>query len=587
MPEPTSLFPTSSKKSQSLLSQDPNNPQTYFNAFNQFTHSEYLLPISALAGIFAYKFFKGLKGPAPITGSAYWAKAEHVKRAKELCLKSNASPDPLEVSFLVGNVPLFDVVTSVLTFGAPKTGKSHSILNQLIFENLRDGNPQAIVDLQYPIQTSMFVAIAEEFGYLPEDIHVFVPGMPESEIWNACQEAKGLKSLGKAAQIQDNATEGDVKKDDFFSPGVKFLLAALMSMSRQIEGLDSLLGCRALLNLDNFLDRLEYHRDKLDLIDPWANAKFDQLKASKDSPETAASLKAATQIFFSLFTDESIVPAIHGKTSFPLYLEGKKLLIIGAPPDLRPITAPILMALLNDVVEANAQPGRKDTLQIAMDEAFAVRYMRLITDANENRKYGIYFNIAGQNLNQCKEKFGEAGMRNLLTAFGNKCWFNPRENESAKYLETSLGDKITRKTNYTHGNSGDKSNTSSTTTEVSRKLYAMADILKIPQGVMIGQLTGISSEAEEYIPWKVKVKPSSLYLEMTKWARGQWEFTRKQLIKRSPQVSADGLLQSTRFAAEAFLPPPGFTSPKSDEQILQEEEERLRKKQEVLMRNLA
>ncbi|NJM75592.1 MAG: type IV secretory system conjugative DNA transfer family protein [Acaryochloridaceae cyanobacterium RU_4_10] len=194
---------------------------------------------------------------------------------------------------------------------------------------------------------------------------------------------------------------------------------------------------------------------------------------------------------------------------------------------------------------------------------------------NENRKYGVYFNVAAQNINQCKKKFGDEGMKNLLTGFGHKFWFNPRENDSARYLETSLGSKITRKTNYTYGMSGERANNSSTTTEVERKLYTMADILKIPRGVMIAQTSGISTPTEEYIPWKVKVKPSKLYKEMIPWATGQWEFTRKQLIKRSPQVPADDVLRSTRFAAEALLPSAKASAQKSAEEILREEQERL------------
>ena len=520
MPEPTSSLPKSSQSG--LLSQDPSNPQTYGNAFYQFTHSEFLLPVAVITALLTYRFVNGLKGPKKIQGSAYWAKPEHIKRAKELCLKSKASDDPLEHSFLVGNVPIFDVVTSVVTWGAPKTGKSFGILNQLIFENLLAGNPQVIVDLQYPVQTSMFIPIALELGYKPEDIFLFVPGLPESQVWNACEQAKGLKSLSTAAQIQDNSSEGDIKKDDFFSPGVKVLLAGLMSMARHVKGLDSLLGCRAILNLPNILDRLIFHQEMLDSKDEWANAKFDQFKASKDSAETAASLKAATQIFFSLFTDEAIAPAIVGKTSFPLYLEEKKLLIIAATPELRPTTAPILMALLNDVVDANAIENRKDILQFAIDEVFSVQYRRLAEDVNQLRKLGIYFNIAGQNLNQGKQKCGEEGIKNLLTGFGHKFWFNPRENDSAKYMSETLGDKILRRTNRTTGSSGGKTSSSETTSEVSRKLFTQAEILKIPQGVMIAQTAGISTPTEEYIPWKVKVQPSKLYLEMTRWAKGQW-----------------------------------------------------------------
>jgi type IV secretory pathway TraG/TraD family ATPase VirD4 len=359
-------------KNDSFLSMDPNNPQTYANGFNQLLHSEYAAPVALLAAIGAYQLFLHLKGPVPIKGSAFWAKPEHIRRAKKLCLEQNANSDPLEISYQLGNIPLFDAVTSVITFGAPKTGKSFGVLNQLIFENLRKGMPQCIVDLQYPVQTSMFVAIAQEFGYAIEDIHLFVPGMPESGVWNATETAEGIKALEMSGLIQDNASEADVKKDDFFSPGVKFLLAGLMSMCRHVPGLDNLLGCRAVLNIPDLGARLEMHRDKLDLIDPWANSMFDQFKASLGAAETEASLRAATQIFLSLFANKQIAPSINGKTSFPFRLEGKKLLIIGAPPDLRRTTAPLLMALLSQIVEANATPGRTDTLQIAIDEVFSV-----------------------------------------------------------------------------------------------------------------------------------------------------------------------------------------------------------------------
>ena len=122
MSEPSSLFPKSAQGS-SVLAQDPSNPQTYFNGFNQFTHSEYFIPVTAVAALLAYQFMKGLKGPRKIEGSAYWAKAEHIKRAKELCLKSNASADPFEVSFQLGNIPLFDVVTSAPNLWSAEDGE--------------------------------------------------------------------------------------------------------------------------------------------------------------------------------------------------------------------------------------------------------------------------------------------------------------------------------------------------------------------------------------------------------------------------------------------------------------------------------
>ncbi|NJM78401.1 MAG: type IV secretory system conjugative DNA transfer family protein [Acaryochloridaceae cyanobacterium RU_4_10] len=184
----------------------------------------------------------------------------------------------------------------------------------------------------------------------------------------------------------------------------------------------------------------------------------------------------------------------------------------------------------------------------------SVQYKRLITDVNENRKYGVWFNVAAQNLKQCKKKYGEEDMSNLLTGFGTKIWFNPKENDSAKHLSTALGNEIKRKTNYTYGTSGEKENTSRSTSESKKELFSVAQILKLPQKWAIVQSQGVSSNTEENIPWKVKFKPSPEYMGMTKWAKGEWEYTREQLIARSPQLPADGILAATRFAAEAFLP---------------------------------
>jgi type IV secretory pathway TraG/TraD family ATPase VirD4 len=535
---------------QTFMETDPSNPQTYVKGFDSFVKSEYAGPGLALVAYGLFRLYRAIKGPAPIKGSSFWAKPKHLKKARKLVKQYKKSKNILEKSYMLGNIPLYRAITSVFCCGAPDSGKSFGIHNQLIFENLRDGNPQVITDLQYPEQTSMFVAIAQQFGYAPEDIHLFVPGVEESEIWNLCESADDVKALEMSALIQENASEDDVKKDDFFSPGVKFLLAATMSICRQVKGLDNLLGCRAILNLDDLTDRLKYNRAKLDSIDPWSNAMFDQFKGSAKAEETEASLKAATQIFLSMFANKRIAPAVVGETSFPLYLTGKKLLIIGSPPDLRKTTAPLLTALLSQIVEANAVPEREDALQIAIDECFSIKYKRIITDANENRKYGVYFNLAAQNINQCKEKFSETGMRNFLTAMGHKFWYNPRELESAKYLENVLGSEIKRKTNYTYG----EKSTSSTTTEVERKLITLAQIMKIPQGVMIAQTRGISSETEEYIPHKTKVKVSPLYARMTQWAKTEWEFTQAQLIARSPQKPVDHLLEETRLAAEALLP---------------------------------
>ena len=175
---------------------------------------------------------------------------------------------------------------------------------------------------------------------------------------------------------------------------------------------------------------------------------------------------------------------------------------------------------------------------------------------------------APQNLTQMRSKFGENDTESLLTGAGTKIWYNPRSNVSAQYLETALGSEQFRETQYTTGSSGGKGSTSSTKQVKDRKLISVHQILKLPQGVAIIQSRGVSGKGEEYIPWKVKVKPDKTYIKMMKWGAGQWKFTRAQLEKYSPQQPPDGmLLTRARKAAEDLLPAPqAATAPQAQTQ---------------------
>ena len=137
--------------------------------------------------------------------------------------------------------------------------------------------------------------------------------------------------------------------------------------------------------------------------------------------------------------------------------------------------------------------SRLTPLQIAIDELPMVTYPKLIDEINQIRKFGVFFNLAAQNLTQMRSKFGENDTESLLTGAGTKIWYNPRSNVSAQYLETALGSEQYRETQYTTGSSGGKGSTSSSKQVKERKLISQSiSILKLPQGVAIIQSRGIS-----------------------------------------------------------------------------------------------
>jgi type IV secretory pathway TraG/TraD family ATPase VirD4 len=512
------------------------------------------LAIMLLAG--GYLAWDALKGPGPIKGSAYWANAGHIKRAKFLCKLQNIRMKPGKISYLLGNLPVYGAQTSMLSFGAPETGKSFGTLNQAIYKHLKLGQPEVIVDLQYPEQTQHFIPIALKFGYKPEDIHLFVPGEDTSGIWNPTQCAVGSKALEMAKSANANIKPPDAKSDGYFDPALESLLAGLMSTCRNIPGLDSILGCSAIASLPDLVKRIDENFDKLRAISVWDTKFYNQFRSNLRSEKTAANIVASLQNVIESVSTEDLYPCMSGDTTIPLFMDGKQLLIIGCTQKYRQSVSPILVMLLEQIIVANAVHGRKTNLQIAIDELNAINISKLKFYLNENRKYGVFFNLATQTITQLQDRYGEKGARAIMTACGFKAFFNPRENETAEYLQKALGTYKYRSPEHSSGYSGGKSSSNRSNPIKEMPLFSSDRAQKMPQGVAVFQTRGISSKSEEYIPWKTKIYPDEQYLVDMEEAKQEWhEHTEAALKRRSPvqKSSPEDLLQSIKIA-EGFLP---------------------------------
>jgi type IV secretion system protein VirD4 len=548
---------------------DPNNPASILKALPEIATGKYGVTLGALAALGLYTLYtqSDRHRHKPLKGSAYWAGKEHLSNAKRLMLEDLAANEVGRLSYQLGNLPLYDAITSLLTFGAPKSGKSYGVLNQAIYAHLKQGKPQVIVDLQYPTQTSIFVPMAQHLGYAPKDINLFVPGEKTSGIWNMVKHASGSRAGEMTQLLQANTRVEGAREDGFFGPAGRYLISGTMSTCRNIPGLDDVLGCQAFLSFDDLPARLLEQREKLMRRDPWSYNLFTQFLANARSEKTASSIVGSALNLFTQFCSKDIAPSVTGKTSFPLYMEGKQLLIIGCTPTLRKTVSPLIMALLSLVVSTNAVRDRKDELQVAIDEFPAVKYPALIEQTNEIRKFYVSFNLAAQSINQIRKSFSHEETENLLTAAGSKFWFNPRSNDSAEYLQKSLGTKRYRTTEYSSGQSSGKPSSNRSSQIREKPLFYAHEIQKLKQGATIIQTRGLSSKTEEYIPLKMQLKPSKEYMRLVKKAQASWPFTEKQLSRYSPQVHVDGyiLLRGYLDSAEALLPEP--QDPDKDEAV--------------------
>jgi type IV secretory pathway TraG/TraD family ATPase VirD4 len=521
---------------KTILGVDPNQPQQWGNTFDALVHSKYAKPLFLIAVLGVYLLIKDMQGLPKLKDSAYWANKTHLKRCRTLCVEQNKKGGFDNISLdLAKNLPLYDVVTSLITIGAPKTGKSYGATLAALYAHLKLKAPAILVDVQYPVQTAQVVSMARELGYAAKDIYIFAPGCPESEVWNICEHAQGSQASNLAKMLNENfATTGGGKGDRFFDPAGEALISGVLQLARTISGLDDIAGCQAILGLDELPKRIRANEDK---IDPWVYRAFMQLLSTEKSEKTAASIAGIAANLFKRFIEEDIAPALIGKSSFPMYLDGPKLLVLGVRPDLREVIMPIQMALLSLLVDINSVPGRNHPLQVCFDELAAASYRTLPSRINENRKYGIYFNLAFQNLAQLIDKYGKDLTTAILGACGTQILFNPREQETAKLISDIVGTERYRESQKSRSTTGGKTSTSTSKHIKDRPLISPYRVRKMGQGRAIVLNAGYRSETgeEEYIPYKLKINVFKEYKDLTKWSAAQWPHAKSVLAQRSPQ----------------------------------------------------
>jgi TraM recognition site of TraD and TraG len=420
----------------------------------------------------------------------------------------------------------------------------------------------------------LFIPIVQALGYDPENIYIWVPGEDTSQIYNPVEHAIGDLADVQAEQQYENSRPVGAKPDEFFSDAAKLFLSASMCMSNAISNQHGIpfgfLLIKAIGGLNSIVKRLEYNKERLREVDFWAYDKFAQLIATGTSEKTVDSTRGAMGNMVGKLST-GVLRSMVGKTSFPLYLDGPKLLIIGCRSQLCPVVAPYLMSCLKTVVQVNAVHGRQTPIQIAFDELPKMDYKSLPEDVNELRKFGVYFNVAAQTPMQLKKRYGNEGLGALMTGFGHSGWYSTgiAEKEASEYLEHILGKEKYREKQYSSGYSGGKSNNSTSNPIKERPLMPAHEIRKMPPQNLIWLSPGFSKTngstwdaqiKEVGIPWKTKIQVDPHYAAMVEMAAAEWPFVEAQLKKYSPQVSIEELqgylVEAERIAAEYFALPP-------------------------------
>jgi type IV secretory pathway TraG/TraD family ATPase VirD4 len=439
--------------------------------------------------------------------------------------------------------------------GAPGSGKTFSVIDPMIRSVIDQGFPICLYDFKFPGgQAGIHAAYARNRGY---DVRIFAPGFEGTESCNLLDFLKSADDSETAGQIAKvlnsnfSLNGGKGGEDPFFQLSGDQLIKAVLQLAKLSEFPD-FLTCQKILALDSseLIDRVRAAN-----ISPWVKTSWDQFMSMRESEKTAASVAAIASLMFTNFVSPDILPCLCGKSTIPLDLEGKQMIIFGMDQNRRDIIGPILATVLHMIVTRNIAKKRVDPLAVFLDELPTLSLPSLVNWLNESRSAGFCGVLGYQNMTQLEKAYGKENSRAILSGCNTKFIFNPGEYESAKYFSDYLGDEEVRYRQKSRSSSKGGGSSSSSEQDKTKKLFSPEEMLKLPAGHCIFINPAYANQHEASVPMKLKVEIGDG--EMQRRAYGEANFHRviKELKKkvRHTQITGDDI--KARIAAlDRFIP---------------------------------
>lgn len=483
--------------------------------------------------------------------------------------------------FISPNSTLYvpDAQRGIAVIGAAGSGKTFSVIDPLIRSAFDQGFPMLLYDFKFPAQTKRAVAYAIKRGYT---VKVFAPGFSESETCNPLdllRDEEDAIAAGQLTQVISRNFDkgGNASSDKFFEEAGDSLVEGILLVTKAIKTLTGedkycdLMMAQAILSLPNLPVRLEAaSKNKLKV---WTSRPLSQLISVKDSEKTAASIIGTAQRMFQRFLKRDFVGAFCGKTTLPLDLDGKQLIIFGLDRNNRDIVSPLLAAILHMIVTRNITRTipRLDPLIVALDELPTFYLPALVNWLNEGREDGFVGILGYQDIAQLEKVYGKELARAILGGTATKFIFNPQDPESAKLFSDYLGEMEIKFSSKSRSSGKGGGSRSSNEHHQKRHLLEPAQFAKMGTGRAVIINPAYTRGTEAYVPLLQSVKVPSDDISEMNWSESKWEFVRERLIQNnSLQISDDERSQQfleRRELAEQLFPVPESSSLASPEEL--------------------
>ncbi|HEY9690637.1 MAG TPA: type IV secretion system DNA-binding domain-containing protein [Oculatellaceae cyanobacterium] len=434
-----------------------------------------------------------------------------------------------------------DAQRGIAAIGAAGSGKTFSVIDPLVRSALDQGFPMCLYDFKYPAQTKRAVAYAMKRGYT---VRVFAPGFPESEVCNPLDLLKDEEDAIAAGQMSNvisrnfDKSGGNAASDKFFEEAGDNLIEGILLVTKAVKilmGGDDrycdLMMAQAILSLNNLPTRLEVaSKDKLKV---WTTRPLSQIISVKDSQKTVASIVGTAQRIFQRFLKKDFVGAFCGRTTLPLDLDGKQLIIFGLDRNNRDIVGPLLAAILHMVVSRNVSrtTPRKDPLVVVLDELPTLYLPALVNWLNENREDGFCGILGYQNISQLEKAYGKELAQAIVGGTATKFIFNPQDPHSAKLFADYLGEQQINFQSKSRSTGKSGSSKSFNEQNQKRSLLEPAEFLKLGTGKAIVINPAYVRSNEAYIPLIQPIKVPVTDITEMNWSENKWDTVRERLIR--------------------------------------------------------
>ncbi|BAZ71023.1 transfer complex protein TrsK-like protein (plasmid) [Fischerella sp. NIES-4106] len=415
-------------------------------------------------------------------------------------------------------------------------------------------------------------------------MRVFAPGFGESETCNPLDLLKDEEDAIAAAQmtsvISRNFDRGSNNSGDkFFEEAGESLVEGILLVTKAIATLSGdekycdLMTAQAILSLPDLAARLEAaSKSKLKI---WTTRPLSQLISVKHSQKTAASIIGTAQRMFQRFLKKDFVGAFCGKTTLPLDLDGKQLIIFGLDRNNRDIVGPLLAAILHMIVSRNVSRTvpRKDPLVVALDELPTLYLPSLVNWLNENREDGFVGILGYQNISQLEKAYGKELTRAILGGTATKFIFNPQDPESAKLFSDYLGEMEIQFNSKSRSTGKGGGSHSTNEQRQKRHLWEPAQFAKMGTGKAVIINPAYTRGSEAYVPLLQTLKVPLADIEEMNWSESKWNFIQQRLIAQNSQSIVTDAQRSQQFLERRSLVEKLFPMPEQEQKEVPSPEE--------------